>query len=54
MAVTYHGSLDAGTNVTATVTVTIPAGRIPGIGSFGEWHYSSSSTQRIDSYRSGA
>ena len=48
----YPGSLTRGGAVTAEVTVTIPAGRIPGIGSFGAMHYSASSTQLVDEYRS--
>lgn len=49
---TYRGALTPGTTVTATVTVTIPAGTIPGIGAFGTLHYTASSTQHVDSYRS--
>lgn len=52
MVVSYGGALTPGATVTATVTVTIPAGTIPGIGAFGTIHYSASSTQHVDSYRS--
>jgi len=52
LSATYSGSLTRGAAVTAEVTVTIPAGRIPGIASFGAVHYSASSTQQVDDYRS--
>lgn len=52
IAVSYRGALTPGATVTATVTVTIPAGAIPGIGAFGTLHYTASSTQHVDSYRS--
>ena len=48
---TYLGSLAAGGTVTATVTITIPAGVVPGIGSYGTMHYTASNTQHIDTYR---
>ena len=48
----YRGALTPGATVTATVTVTIPAGMVPGIGAFGALHYTASSTQHVDSYRS--
>lgn len=52
IAASYRGALSPGATVTATVTVTIPAGTIPGIGAFGTLHYTASSTQHVDSYRS--
>ena len=52
VAVSYQGSLVRGGTVTAEVTVLIPAGRVPGIGSFGAVHYSATSTQQVDDYRS--
>lgn len=52
IAATYRGALTPGATVTATVTVTIPAGTIPGIGAFGALHYTASSTQHVDNYRS--
>jgi hypothetical protein len=52
ITVSYTGTLTPGATVTATVTVTIPAGTIPGIGAFGTLHYSAASTQNIDEYRS--
>ncbi len=48
----YSGSLTPGAKVTATVTVTIPAGVIPGVGTFGTVHYSAASTELVDLYRS--
>jgi hypothetical protein len=52
IAASYRGALNPGATVTATVTVTIPAGTIPGIGAFGTLRYTASSTQHVDSYRS--
>ena len=49
---TFTGSLTPGSTVTATITVTIPAGTVPGIGAFATVHYSASSTQHVDTYRS--
>lgn len=51
IAVSYAGSLNPGATVTATVTVTIPAGVIPGVGSYGAVHYSASSTEHVDTYK---
>jgi len=50
--VAYTGGVAPGATVTAVVTVTIPAGLIPGIGSFGAFHYSAQSTQHVDTFRS--
>ena len=50
--VAYTGALAPGATVTAVVTVTIPAGMIPGIGSFGTFHYTARSTQHVDTFRS--
>jgi hypothetical protein len=52
LTASYTGTLTPGGSVTATVTVTIPAGAIPGIGAFGTEHYTASSTQLVDDYRS--
>jgi len=49
--VTYGGSLNPGATVTATVTVELPAGVIPGIGHYGTIRYTATSTQHIDSYK---
>ena len=48
----YTGSLTRGAQVTATVTISIPDTVIPGVGSFGIRHYSASSTEQVDPYRS--
>jgi hypothetical protein len=50
MTVSYSGSLDPGGTVTAAVTVSIPAGNVPGLGFVGELHYTASSTEHVDSY----
>ena len=52
ITVRYSGTLSPGATVTAAVTVTIPAGAVPGVGAFGTLHYTTSSTQHIDNYRS--
>lgn len=49
--VSYGGSLNPGATVTATVTVDLPAGVIPGIGHYGTIRYTATSTQHIDSYK---
>jgi len=49
--VSYAGSLNPGATVTATVTVELPAGVIPGIGHYGTIRYTATSTQHIDSYK---
>jgi len=51
MTVSYSGSLDPGGTVTATVTVVIPAGNVPGLGFVGDLHYTASSTEHVDSYQ---
>ena len=51
VTVSYTGSLDPGDTVTATVTVTLPAGVVPGVGRYGTIHYTATSTQHVDSYR---
>lgn len=48
----YRGALNRGSKVTATVTITIPDTVIPGIGAFGTRHYTGSSTEQVDPYRS--
>ena len=47
----YGGDLNPGSIVTARVTVTIPAGVIPGIGHYGTVHYTATSTQHVDTYK---
>lgn len=51
LSATFAGTLNPGGAVTATVTVTVPAGQLPGIGGIGTWHYTASSTQHVDTYR---
>jgi hypothetical protein len=48
----YSGNLNRGAAVTATVTIAIPDGSIPGIGNFGTFHYTATSTEQVDPYRS--
>jgi hypothetical protein len=49
----YTGGLDRGDTVTATVVVTIPDTYVPGIGSFGTFHYSATESELVDPFRSG-
>jgi hypothetical protein len=48
--VAYSGSLVPGSTVTASVTIVVPAGVVPGLGSIGELHDTASSTEHVDSY----
>jgi hypothetical protein len=48
------GSLDPGGTVTASVTVLVPAGNVPGLGFIGALHYTASSTEHVDSYRASS
>lgn len=48
----YQGSLTRGSSVTVEVTVLIPATEIPLIGAVGSVHYTASSTELVDQYRS--
>lgn len=52
LSVSYGGALVRGGSVSAAVTVTVPAGQVPGIGTFGAVHYTAVSTQHVDDYRS--
>ena len=47
----FSGSLEPGATVTASVTVAMPVGQIPGLGATGAMHYTARSTQHVDSYR---
>ena len=47
----FSGSLDPGGAVTASVTVAVPVGQLPGLSFAGVLHYTASSTQHVDSYR---
>ena len=50
ITVTYSGDLAPGGSVTASVTVVVPAGEVPGLGSVGHLHYTASSTEHVDTY----
>jgi len=52
ISVSFQGSLTRGAEVSARVTVLIPAAQIPLIGAVGSLHYSATSTQLVDEYRS--
>ena len=52
VAASYTGNLNRGGTVTATVTVAIPDGAIPGVGNFGTFHYTATSSEQVDPYRS--
>ncbi|MHB1912120.1 MAG: hypothetical protein ACYCTI_08725 [Acidimicrobiales bacterium] len=52
ISVSFQGSLSRGAEVSAKVTVSIPAAQIPLIGAVGSLHYSATSTQLVDEYRS--
>ncbi len=45
------GSLEPGATVTASVTVLMPAGNVPGLGFIGALHYTATSTEHVDAYR---
>ncbi|HTV12634.1 MAG TPA: hypothetical protein VME20_12325 [Acidimicrobiales bacterium] len=47
----YEGSLAPGSLVSATVSVAVPVGDLPGLGDVGTLHYSASSVEHVDSYR---
>jgi hypothetical protein len=52
VSILLTGSLGPGETVTASVTVLVPVGDLPGLGFIGTLHYTASSTQHVDSYRS--
>lgn len=52
VAVTWSGALGRGADVTARVTVRMPAVRIPGLATLASWSWSASHTERVDDYRS--
>ena len=54
VSVRLSGSLGPGEAVTASVTVLVPAGDVPGLGFVGAVHYTASSTQDVDAYRGSA
>jgi hypothetical protein len=49
----YTGSVQRGGTVTATIVIAIPDTYVPGIGSFGTFHYSATDTETVDPFRSG-
>jgi hypothetical protein len=51
VSLSLSGSLEPGSTVTASVTVLVPAGNVPGLGFIGTLHYTASSTQHVDAYR---
>lgn len=52
VSVGFQGRLERGVDVTAQVTVRMPALVLPGIGSVGEWSWTVSHTEQVDLYRS--
>lgn len=52
VTVSFAGSLERGADVTATVTVSIPAVVIPGIGDAGSFDWTVSHSELVDPYRS--
>lgn len=52
LRVTCSGDLARGGEISVRVTVILPAGTVPGIGAFGGFHYSATSVQHVDEYRS--
>ena len=52
LSLQYSGSLVADGSVTVSVTVRVPVGEVPGLGAVGTLHYTASSTEHVDSYRS--
>ena len=51
VSLSLTGSLEPGGTVTASVTVLVPAGNVPGLGFMGTLHYTASSTEHVDAYR---
>ena len=47
-----HSRLPRGANVTASVTVAVPAVDIPGVGSVGAWNWTARHREPVDQYRS--
>jgi hypothetical protein len=46
----YRGELIPGATVTATVSVQVPVGEVPGLGALGDLRYTASSTAHVDSF----
>lgn len=52
VSVTVDGGLLRGSTLTANVTVTMPALRIPGVTTVGSWSWTASHSERVEDYRS--
>jgi Flp pilus assembly protein TadG len=53
LATSYAGSVRSrGGEVRVTVTVEMPVSSVPGMGTFGGWHWSVSHSETVDRYRS--
>jgi hypothetical protein len=50
VSLSFAGEDVPGASVTASVTVVIPAGQVPGLGAIGNLHYTARSTEHVDSY----
>lgn len=50
VSLSFAGEDVPGGSVTASVTVVIPAGQVPGLGAIGNLHYTARSTEHVDSY----
>lgn len=46
----FGGSLEPGEEVSASVTVIVPVGELPGLGFVGVMHYTATSSAHVDSY----
>jgi len=54
MSARYAGSLQPGGSVSVSVTILVPVGVIPGLGSIGALHYTATSVQPVGTYRDSA
>ena len=52
VVVSVNEQVDRGERMRATVTIRMPAISVPGIGTVGQWHWTTSNAVRIDAYRS--
>ena len=50
LSTAFSGALEPGGEVTASVTVTVPVGDVPGLGFVGSLQYTATSTAHVDSY----
>jgi hypothetical protein len=51
VSVQCSGSLGPGAVVTAAVTIAVPVGNVPGLGTVGVLHFTATSTEHVDTYR---